>query len=61
MVLVCVCVFAWRGNFQESQLNNDLADFSQIWPDATKIYNQPGVGELTLNLSLSTRGEIGQF
>ena len=33
-------IFAWRGHFQELQLNNDLADFSQIWPDATKIYNQ---------------------
>ena len=33
-------IFAWRGHFQELQLNNDLADFSQIWPDARKIYNQ---------------------
>ena len=33
-------IFAWREHFQELQLNNDLADFSQIWPDARKIYNQ---------------------
>ena len=40
-------IFAWRGHFQELQLNNDLADFSQIWPDARKIYNQQKrVGEL---------------
>ena len=30
----------WRRHFQELQLNNDLAAFSQIWPDARKIYNQ---------------------
>ena len=29
-------IFAWRGNFQELQLNNDLVDFSQIWSDARK-------------------------
>ena len=33
-------IFAWRRHFQELQLNNDLANFSQIWPDARKIYNQ---------------------
>ena len=52
MELVCVAenffqaqfsqslIFAWRGHFQELQLNNDLVDFSKIWPDARKIYNQ---------------------
>ena len=33
-------IFACRGHFQELQLNNDLTDFSKIWPDARKIYNQ---------------------
>ena len=33
-------IFAWKEHFQELQLNADLADFSQIWPDARKIYNQ---------------------
>ena len=33
-------IFAWRGHVQELLLNNNLVDFSQIWPDARKIYNQ---------------------
>ena len=38
--------FAWRGHFQDLQLNNDLADFSQIWPGSRKIYSQQNfVGE----------------
>ena len=40
--------FVWRdlfssavfSNFQELQLNNDLAGFSQIWPDTRKIFNK---------------------
>ena len=32
-------IFAWRGHFQELQLNKDLADFSQTWPGARKRYN----------------------
>ena len=60
-VLVCVAriffqalfsqilIFTCRGHFQELQLNNDLADFSTIWPDARKIYNQQKrVGEFDL-------------
>ena len=35
-----------RKHFQELQLNTDLANFSQIWPDARNIYNQQNcVGE----------------
>ena len=30
--------FRLEGTLQELQLDNDLADFSQIWPDARKIY-----------------------
>ena len=33
-------ITAWRGHFQELELNNDLVDFSQIWLDGRKIYNQ---------------------
>ena len=33
-------IFACRGHFQELQIKSDLADFSKIWPDARKIYNQ---------------------
>ena len=33
-------IFAWRGHFQELQLNNDLIYFSKIWPDARIICNQ---------------------
>ena len=41
-----ILIFACRGHFQELQVNNDLADFSKIWPDARKIYNQQNrVGE----------------
>ena len=29
-------ILAWRGHFEELQLNNDLADFNQIWPDSRK-------------------------
>ena len=35
-----ILIFACRGHFQELQQNNDLADFSKIWPDARKMYNQ---------------------
>ena len=35
-----ILIFACRRHFQELQLNNDLADFSKIGPDARKIYNQ---------------------
>ena len=45
-VVFSIFNFRWRGHFQELQLNNDLVDFCQIWPDARKTYNQQkGVGE----------------
>ena len=34
-----ILILACRGHFQELQLNNDLADFSKILPDAKKILN----------------------
>ena len=33
-------MFAWGGCFQDLELKNNLADFSPIWPDARKIYEQ---------------------
>ena len=55
-------IFAWRGHFQELLLNNDLADFSQIWPDARKIYNQQKhVGEFNNSKNSFLEGHFRAF
>ena len=55
-------IFAWRGHFQELQLNNDLADFGQIWPDARKIYNQQNlVGEFDNSKNSFLEGHFRAF
>ena len=55
-------IFAWRGHIQELQLNNDLADFSQIWPDARKIYKQQKlVGEFDNSKNYFLEGHFRAF
>ena len=57
-----ILIFACRGHFQELQLNNNLADFSKIWPDARKIYNQQkGVGEFDNSKNSLLEGHFGAF
>ena len=50
------------GHFQELQLNNDLANFSPIWSDARKIYNQQTcVGEFNNSKNSFLEGHFRAF
>ena len=49
--------FAWRGHFQELPLNNDLADFSQIFGEILEKYiiNKSVSGNLIIVKILSLK------
>ena len=48
-------IFAWRGHFQELQINNNWVDFSQIWTD---IFSSicPNLTELLIIINKNMSG-----